>query len=78
MGPTREILTPKIAYGNREGLLSERDVPNDLKPGENFVQHLDLTGPGPWWVAYPGKTHTDESRTWGTGSRALIIRSEKE
>jgi len=73
-GRTREYCTPKIAYGNRDGLLSAQDVPMTLKPGQLFIDRLTMQGKGPWWVAFPGAKHTN-NRDWGTGSRALVIRS---
>jgi hypothetical protein len=76
MGRTGGYVTPKIAYGNREGLIHEHDVPNDLKLGEDFLSKATLTGAGPWWVAFPGAYHNN-NRDWGTGYRALVIRSYK-
>ncbi len=35
---------------------------------------VTLEGEGPWWVAYPG-AYVGDHRDWGTGSRALVIRS---
>ena len=76
MGRTGGYVTPKIAYGNREGLLQKHDVPNGLKNGSQFLGKTTLTGDGPWWVAFPGAYHNND-RDWGTGSRALVIRSYK-
>ena len=73
-GRTSEYFTPKIAYGNETGLIAEQDVPLSLKPGQLFIDHLPLHGKGPWWIAFPGAKHTN-NRDWGTGSRALVIRS---
>jgi len=68
------FVSPKIAYGNREGLIAEHDVPQTgLKAGDVLRDPVTLTGDGPWWVAYPGG-HIGDGRTWGTGSRSLIIR----
>ena len=74
MGPTGSFVTPKIAYGNRDGLISEREVPANLKPNDLFIETETLTGEGPWWITFPGASFTN-NRDWGTGSRALIIRS---
>jgi hypothetical protein len=74
MGRTSGLVTPRIAYGNRAGLIAEQSVPLDLKPGECFVDKRTLEGDGPWWVSFPGARHTD-GRNWGTGYRALVIRS---
>jgi hypothetical protein len=76
MGRTGDYVTPKIAYGNRAGLLLEQNVPANLKPRDLFVDRVTLSGEGPWWVAFPGARHTN-NRDWGTGSRALVIRSYK-
>lgn len=88
MGPTGQLLTPRIAYGNRDGLIAEHDVPGragsqpallgaDKEPaGSRRAQGIALTGEGPWWVAFPG-SFFDSTKDWGTGSRALIIRSFK-
>jgi len=73
-GRTRDYLTPKIAYGNETGLIAEQDVPMSLKQKDLFIDRLTLQGKGPWWVAFPGAKHTD-GRDWGTGYRALVIRS---
>ncbi|MEX1048731.1 MAG: hypothetical protein WED15_04330 [Akkermansiaceae bacterium] len=74
MGPTGSLVTPKIAYGNREGLISEQEVSGDLKPNDLFIESKTLTGEGPWWISFPG-AYFNNNRDWGTGSRALIIRS---
>jgi len=74
MGRTGKLVTPRIAYGNEKGLISEQKVPLNLKPGELFVNKVTLSGQGPWWIAFPGAIHTS-GRDWGTGSRALVIRS---
>ena len=74
MGPSGSFVTPKIAYGNRDGLIAEREVPGNLKPNDLFIETETLTGEGPWWITFPGASFT-HNRDWGTGSRALIIRS---
>jgi hypothetical protein len=76
MGRTGGYVTPKIAYGNRDGLLQEHEVPNGLKNGSEFLRKTTLTGGGPWWVAFPGAYHNN-NKDWGTGYRALVIRSYK-
>jgi hypothetical protein len=73
-GRTDQYATPVIAYGNKNGLIAERRVPGNLKPKERFVDRLTLEGEGPWWVAFPGASATSK-RDWGTGYRALVIRS---
>jgi hypothetical protein len=76
MGRTSNFETPKIAYGNANGLIKEIDVPKNLKVNDMVIDRLTLQGKGPWWVAYPG-AFSNDGRDWGTGSRALIIRSYK-
>ena len=76
MGRTGGYVTPKVAYGNREGLIQEHVVPSDLKNGDDFLGKTELTGAAPWWVAFPGAYHNN-NRDWGTGYRALVIRSYK-
>jgi hypothetical protein len=73
MGRTGNYVTPGIAYGNGKGLLREHRVPRGLDRNEPFISSETLTGPGPWWVAFPG-AHHNNNRDWGTGSRALVIR----
>ncbi|MHC4249135.1 MAG: LamG domain-containing protein [Planctomycetota bacterium] len=75
MGPNRNLLTPRIAWGNRDGLIEEREVRGALKPKSVFAR-ADLTGPAPWWVAFPG-SYFRSTKDWGTGSRGLVIRSFK-
>jgi cephalosporin-C deacetylase-like acetyl esterase len=77
MGRTSGYVTPHIAYGNHAGLLSEQEVPDTLKARELFIDRVTLSGKSPWWVAFPGAKHTN-GRDWGTGSRALVIRSYKD
>ena len=74
MGRTGHLVTPQIAYGNRAGLLEEHSIPLNLKPAELFVDRVTLSGEKPWWIAFPGAIHTN-GKDWGTGSRALVIRS---
>ena len=74
MGPNNNLLTPRIAYGNRDGLIAEHAAPGDLQAESVFKEQTVLAGQGPWWVAFPGSFFSGD-RNWGTGSRALIIRS---
>ena len=81
MGRTYNYVTPQIAYGNKTGLLAEQNVPANLKPRDLVIDCVTLSGAGPWWVAFPGARHTNtgarntSDKDWGTGSRALVIRS---
>ena len=73
LGRTHHYATPRIAYGNRDGCVEERVVPETLKADQLLLDNVELTGSAPWWVALPGAIHTS-GRNWGTGYRALIIR----
>ncbi len=75
-GRTGGQVTPMIAYGNRDGLIAQHKVPGNLKVNSMFKENIVLTGPAPWWVAFPGARST-RGKDWGTGYRALIIRSFK-
>ncbi|MFT6792991.1 MAG: hypothetical protein ACJAR1_000980 [Rubritalea sp.] len=76
MGRSNHLVTPKIAYGNGAGLLKEHVVPDGLKMNTEFIKPTELSGAGPWWVSFPG-AYTADGRDWGTGYRALVIRSYK-
>jgi len=76
MGRTVGYITPKIAYGNRDGLIKEHQVPKGLKRDTKFIPKTTLTGAGPWWVSFPG-AHSERRQDWGTGYRAMVIRSYK-
>ena len=79
MGGGHRLATPRVAYGNRDGLIAEIPAPAQAKTGDLVVDHLELKGEGPWWIAYPdadvqlppGREH------FGKASRALVIRSYK-
>jgi len=66
-----KVFCPKIAIGNREGLIQELDAPAGLKANEYAVERLGLTGPAPWWVGFPGSKLHDQP----SGSRGFVIRS---
>lgn len=74
VGGNPNIHTPVIAYGNKDGLIAEIQVPADVKKDSLLVDQLTLTGEGPWWISFVGSKPTGD-RDWGTASRALIIRS---
>jgi hypothetical protein len=76
MGRTGNSISPNVAYGHRGGLLEDVEVPLTLKAGEGLFNRKTLEGAAPWWVGFPGGYLTG-NRDWGTGSRALIIRSYK-
>lgn len=76
MGKTHHMVTPKITYGNAKGLIKEHNVPRRLNAGEFYIEPTELSGKAPWWVAFP-EAYTTGGKDWGTGYRALIIRSFK-
>jgi len=72
MGHRHYVMTPKVAYGHRDGLLAEASVDPGATVSTSVVEHVELPGNGPWWVAFPGSV--PRHRKWGTASRALVIR----
>ncbi|MHC4581860.1 MAG: hypothetical protein ACYS14_10410, partial [Planctomycetota bacterium] len=72
LGRTYHYDTPHIAYGNAHGLLAQKDAPNTLETNHLVLDNVTLTGPAPYWVAYPGAKHTKGDKP--NGYRALIIR----
>ena len=76
LGRTHRYATPQIAYGNIDGCSKELSVPITLKKGQLLLDNVKLTGAAPYWVALPGAKHTS-GKNWGTGYRALVIRSYK-
>ena len=72
LGKSRNYTTPEIAYGNANGLIKQQTVPGGLKEGYIFISDTTFSGPGPWWVAFPGGRSSAMSK--GTGYKALIIR----
>jgi hypothetical protein len=45
-----------VAYGNGDGLLAEVRVTPGHKEGDLLIPPTALTGPAPWWVAFPGRS----------------------
>lgn len=66
-----KVFCPKIAIGNRDGLIQELDAPGGLKVNETVLDHFALTGPAPWWVGFPGSKVQDQP----SGSRGFVVRS---
>jgi hypothetical protein len=79
VGNSHNYSTPRVCYGNRDGLLGERLPFAGAKSGDTPVNQLELTGEGPWWIAFPeSKVHLPADRSnFGTAAKALIIRSYK-
>ncbi len=74
LGRTFHYHTPRLAYGNRDGLIAEQDVPAALEQGQAFLNEIDWSGPAPYWVAFTGARETVNNRALPNGYRALIIR----
>lgn len=74
MGGARYVYTPKVVYGNSDGLLEDMDVIDDMNRSTYFLSRKQLTGEGPWFCGFPNQGQ-HERRTSGDGWRALIIRS---
>lgn len=74
MGRTGSSVSPKIAYGNADGLIHEEAVSTSLRKGDQYLDRVKLEGAAPWWVGFPGGYLTAD-KDWGTGSRGWIIRS---
>ncbi|MGJ8654505.1 MAG: hypothetical protein ACSHX8_14690 [Opitutaceae bacterium] len=74
MGRTSRYATPRIAYGNADGLLEDIAVPDTLKKGDTLVEEVEINGSAPWWVSFPGASQTHDDGK-GIGYRALVIRS---
>lgn len=65
--------TPKLAYGNREGLIAEIDNFEGTKHKDWILDKVTLAGEGPWWIAFPGQNEQYEEPI-PSGSMGLIIR----
>jgi hypothetical protein len=79
VGDSRHFHTPRACYGNREGLLGEQLPQPGAKKGDTPVDRLELSGAGPWWIAFPeSKTVPGKGREdFGSAAKALVIRSYK-
>lgn len=67
----------KVALGNGDGLLEDVEVPITLTAGEFFVSRRKMTGPGPWWIAFPESNFKSDQQGMGIAWKCLIIRSFK-
>ncbi|MFM8983845.1 MAG: hypothetical protein ACKOLA_13320, partial [Spartobacteria bacterium] len=65
------VFCPKIAIGNRDGLVQELDAPSGLKVNELALAHFVPTGPAPWWLGFPGSKLEGQP----SGSRGFVVRS---
>lgn len=70
-----------IAYGNADGLLGEVRVAANAKKGDVLIPPTEMTGPGPWWVAFPEREKSIYTGGWKesgwVGYPAIIIRDYK-
>jgi len=73
MGRSNGLVTPRVAYGNAQGLIAEQAVPATITPSEKLVDQVTLTGEAPWWVSFPGSFSTGPIKP--NGYRALVIRA---
>eukprot|EP00804_Cyclotella_cryptica_P028733 CCRYP_008242-RA/>CCRYP_008242-RA protein AED:0.02 eAED:0.02 QI:498/1/1/1/1/1/2/95/802 len=65
----------RVALGNGDGLLEDLEVPSSIKVGDFFVDRKELTGPDPWWIAFPESGFTSDQGDMGIAWKCLIIRS---
>jgi len=78
MGGRRNTVVPTIVIGNRDGSIAEyhtKDFINKKKQSTFLNGKVDLTGPSPWFIAYPRMQLLKEKEEMGLGWKALIIRS---
>ncbi len=75
LGKSFHYQTPAIAYGNKQGLIKEHQVPKTLKHRDLFLEDIPITGAAPWWVAFPQGQITKSNK--GNGYKSLIIRDYK-
>ena len=66
-----KVFCPKIAIGNRDGLIQELNAPTGLKINELALERFVPTGPAPWWLGFPGSKFRDQP----SGSRGFVVRS---
>jgi hypothetical protein len=66
-----KVFCPKIAFGNREGLIRELDAPVGVKVGDCVLDREVFSGAAPWWLGFPGS----KVPKFPSGSRGLVIRS---
>lgn len=74
LGRSFHYQSPRLAYGNLDGLISEHQAPNTLKSGQVLVDEVKLTGPAPHWIAFPEASEVNTQSTKPNGYRSLIIR----
>ena len=72
LGTTGAIHTPTIAWGNKEGLIEERDLDRQ-KPNHIYIEQQSFDGAGPFWFGFPKQELPQNGN--GRGWRAIVIRS---
>jgi hypothetical protein len=79
VGDSPHFNTPRVCYGNRDGLLGEQLPQAGAKKGDTPVDRLELSGKGPWWIAFPeSKISLSKDREkFGSTAKALVISSYK-
>lgn len=74
IGRSFDYQSPRLAYGNLDGLLAEQVIPDTIKAGQLALDETELTGPAPHWIAFPGASSHHSKNPKPNGYRALIIR----
>lgn len=79
VGDSPHFHTPRVCYGNREALLGEQLPQAGAKKGDMPLDRLELSGNGPWWVAFPESkiTLSKDREKFGSTAKGLVIRSYK-
>lgn len=67
----------KVTLGNANGLLKNIEVPEKLQVGSFFLSRIKMTGPAPWWIAFPESDFKSNQKGLGIAWKCLIIRSFK-
>jgi hypothetical protein len=65
----------RVALGNGDGLIEDVEVPSTVQVGDFFVDRKEMTGPAPWWIAFPESGFTSDQGDMGIAWKCLIIRS---
>jgi hypothetical protein len=73
LGGSSHINTPKVAYGNKDGLTEEINIEEDIERDAYFIERKELTGSPPWFIGFPDQEIRDSAKL-GKGFRALVIR----
>jgi len=74
VGGQPKLETPRVAYGNFEGLIAEHNIPSGIAKDSFFIKSEQLTGSSPWFISYAGQDNHDDNKK-GQGWRGIIIRN---